>query len=92
MQEFLDSSYVVYGTDKYVPEKVFIRFFKQYCRENNKRITRYIKSIYEAPLSEKGLTIRYHTCTYKGKAFVPQDFIFGVDIMEEEYGTTYLDV
>jgi len=86
MKDFLDSSSVIYGTDKYVPEKIFVRFFKQYCCENNTHINRYIKSIYEVPFSERGLVIRCHTGMYKGKSFAPQDFIFGIDIMEEEYG------
>lgn len=92
MKDFLDSSRVVYGTDKYVPEKVFIRFFKQHCRENNTRIHRYTKSMYEVPFSEKELVIKYHRGMYKGIEFAPQDFIFGVDIMEEEYGASYQDL
>ena len=92
MKNFLDTGDFIYGVDLRIPKKLFIQYFRQYCQRNGIERIKNVESLFELPFLAKNIIVINYTGIYKGKAFAPQDFIFGVDIMEEEYGASHQDL
>jgi hypothetical protein len=84
MISFIESDILIRGDDKFIPEKIFIKYFKDYCQSKQK----YTESVYKRPFSDKKIDIKYHSGMYKGRMFNNQRFLFGVDVKEQEYGPT----
>jgi hypothetical protein len=80
---FLESEKVEYGTDKFVPQKLFVHMFNQHCQENNLVRSKFNPDVYAGPFSSKELDVRTESVTYKGRAYGSQPVIYGLDIVQE---------
>ena len=84
MISFIDSGILIQGDDKFMPEKIFIKYFKDYCQSKQK----YTETVYKQLFSDKRIVVKYYSGMYKGRMFNNQRFLFGVDVKEQEYGPT----
>ena len=91
MKNFLDTNDFIYGSDLHIPKKFFIQIFKQYCQINGIECIKNIESLFELPFLAKNLVIINYRGHYRRKMYTDQDFIFGVDVKEQEYGPTSKD-
>ena len=91
LQNFLASEKVRYGTDLFCPQKLFVQIFFQHCQENNLGRSKFNPDFYAGPFSSKGLEVRKEALTYKGRAYPKQEFIYGIDIVEDtiQFGEDY---
>lgn len=80
---FLESEKVEYGTDKFVPQKLFVHIFNQHCQENNLNRSRFNPDVYAGPFSSKEIEVRNESITYKGRAYAAQPVIYGLDVVQE---------
>jgi hypothetical protein len=92
LQHFLASDKLVYGPDKFIPQKLFVQIFNQHCQENVLGRCRFNEDIYAGPFSSREIDVRTGSATYRGKAYANQRFIYGVDTIEENYTGADLDV
>ena len=81
LQHFLCSEKVVYGSDKFVPQKIFVQMFNQHCQENLLGRCRFNPDTYAGPFSAREIEVRNETCTYKGSALTAQPIIYGLDLV-----------
>jgi hypothetical protein len=81
LQHFLASEKVVYGPDKFCPQRIFVQVFNQHCVENNLGKWRFNPDFYAGPFSSRELEVRNETRVYNGTAYAAQPFIFGLDIV-----------
>ena len=91
LQNFLASEKVRYGTDLFCPQKLFVQIFNQHCQENNLGRPKFNPDFYAGPFSSRGLEVRREALTYKGRAYPKQEFIYGIDIIEDtiQFGDDY---
>lgn len=91
LQNFLASEKVRYGADLFCPQKLFVQIFFQHCQENNLGRSKFNPDFYAGPFSSKGLEVRKDALTYKGRAYPKQEFIYGIDIVEDtiQFGDDY---
>ena len=81
LQHFLCSEKVVYGSDKFVPQKIFVQMFNQHCQENLLGRCRFNPDTYAGPFSAREIEVRNETCEYKGSALTAQPIIYGLDVV-----------
>ena len=84
LQHFLSSEKIVYGRDKYIPQKLFISAFNAHCIENLLGRCKFNPDIYAGPFSAREIEVRNDTCTYNGTAYTAQAVIYGLDISAGE--------
>jgi hypothetical protein len=92
LQHFLASDKLVYGVDKYIPQKLFVQIFNQHCQENVLGRSKFNEDIYAGPFSSREIDVKSGSLTYRGKAYANQKFIYGVDAIEDNYTGEDLDV
>ena len=80
---FMESEKVDYGSDKFVPQKLFVHMFNQHCQENNLPRSKFNPDVYAGPFSSKELDVRTESVTYRGRAYGSQPVIYGIDIVQE---------
>ena len=80
LQHFLASEKLVYGPDKFCPQKLFVQLFNQHCLENNLGKCKFNPDFYMGPFSNRDLDVRTESLTYGGRMLGTQPFVFGVDI------------
>ena len=51
--------------------------------ENNLGKIRFNQDVYAGPFSSKNLEVRTEARTYRGQAYLPTPFIFGVEVVDE---------
>jgi hypothetical protein len=84
LQHFLSSEKIVYGTDKCVPQKIFVQLFNAHCVENLLGRCKFNPDIYAGPFSSREVEVRNSTCTYGGTAYTAQPVIYGLDIVTSD--------
>ena len=84
LQHFLSSEKVVYGRDKFIPQKLFISAFNAHCVENLLGRCKFNPDIYAGPFSAREIEVRNDTCTYNGTAYTAQAVIYGLDVVTGE--------
>ena len=82
LQNFLASEKCLFGTDRFIPQKIFVAHFKTHCTENNLGVCKFNQDIYAGPFSSREIEVRNEAREYKGSMYSNQPFIFGVDIGE----------
>ena len=92
LQHFLASDKVVYGPDKFIPQKLFVQIFNQHCQENVLGRCRFNEDIYAGPFSSREIDVRGGSMTYRGKAYANQKFVHGIDAIEDNYLGEDVDV
>ncbi len=92
LQHFLASDKLVYGSDKCVPQKLFVQVYNQHCQENVLGRCRFNEDVYAGPFSSRELVVRHESRVYRNKAYSNQPFIFGVDTVEDNYAGDDNDV
>jgi hypothetical protein len=85
LQHFLSSEKIVYGSDKFIPQKLFISAFNAHCIENILGRCKFNPDIYAGPFSAREIEVRNDTCTYNGTAYTAQSVIYGLDIAAGEF-------
>ena len=81
LQHFLSSEKIVYGADKFVPQKIFVQLFNQHCQENLLGRCRFNPDTYAGPFSAREIEVRNETCTYNSQVLTAQPIIHGLDIL-----------
>lgn len=81
LQHFLSSEKVVYGPDKFCPQKLFVTVFKTHVQENGLGAFKFNPDVCAGPFSSRELTVRTESLTYGQKSYAAQPFIFGVDVV-----------
>ena len=84
LQHFLSSEKIVFGRDKFIPQKLFISAFNAHCIENLLGRCKFNPDIYAGPFSAREIEVRNDTCTYNGTAYTTQSVIYGLDIVAGE--------
>lgn len=84
LQHFLCSEKFKYDPNLFVPQKVFVAFFNQHCRENNLGTHKFNQDFYAGPFSAKELEVRVESKLYAGVTYSTQPFVFGVDFVAQE--------
>ena len=92
LQHFLASDKLVYGVDKFIPQKLFVQIFNQHCQENVLGRSKFNEDIYAGPFSSREIDVKSGSLTYRGKAYANQKFIHGVDAIEDNYTGEDIDV
>jgi hypothetical protein len=88
LQHFLSSEKIVYGMDKFIPQKLFISAFNAHCIENLLGRCKFNPDIYAGPFSAREIEVRNDTCVYNGTAYTSQSVIYGLDINMTELSNT----
>ncbi len=91
LQHFLESEKVVYGMDKFVPQKLFIYVFNQHCIENNLQKSKFNQDIYAGPFSSRDLEVRSESIQYRGRSYAAQPVIFGIDVNQDDIEISNID-
>jgi NOL1/NOP2/fmu family ribosome biogenesis protein len=84
LQHFLCSEKFRFGSDLFVPQKVFVAQFNQHCRDNNLGSFKFNQDFYAGPFSARELEVRVESRIYNGNAYSTQPFIFGLDFVTQE--------
>jgi NOL1/NOP2/fmu family ribosome biogenesis protein len=84
LQHFLSSEKMVFGQDKFIPQKLFISAFNAHCIENLLGRCKFNPDIYAGPFSAREIEVRTDTCVYNGTAYTAQAVIYGLDIVASE--------
>jgi len=84
LQHFLCSEKFKFGSELFVPQKVFVAQFNQHCRENNLPQCRFNQDFYAGPFSSRELEVRVESRIYQGQAYSTQPFIYGLDFKGDE--------
>lgn len=83
LQHFLASEKVIYGEDKFCPQKIFVQIFNDHCQENNLGKFKFSPDFYMGPFSAKQIEVHTESCTYKGRVYPPQPIIRGLDVVQD---------
>ena len=83
LQNFLASEKIQYGPELFCPQKIFVQMFNQHCQENNLGRFKFNPDFYAGPFSSRKITVVTEAKTYKGRAYPPQPFIVGVDVVDD---------
>lgn len=86
LEHFLNDSSVRFGDDLCIPEREFKAKFKQHCVTNSIPF-KFNKDVAAGPFSSRDIEIKKHN-SYRGQVMTEQEFVFGLDIVEETMGTT----
>jgi hypothetical protein len=84
LQHFLSSEKIVFGRNKFIPQKLFISAFNAHCIENLLGRCKFNPDIYAGPFSAREIEVRNDTCTYNGTAYTTQSVIYGLDVVAGE--------
>ena len=88
LHNFMESTNVVYGEDLCVPQKLFVQLFNQHCQSNNLGRPKFNPDFYAGPFSSRDIEVREESITYKDRVYPKQPVVFGLDIVEENFGFT----
>lgn len=91
LQNFLESEKIVYGTDKFVPQKLFVQVFNQHCLENNLPRPKFNPDVCAGPFSSRDLEVRSADVQYRGRMYATQPVIYGLDIIQENVEISNVD-
>jgi hypothetical protein len=84
LTNFLESTNVVMGPDKFVPQKLFISAFNSHCKDNNLGMHKFHQDFYAGPFSSRDIEVREETVNYKGRFYKRQCIIYGIDVISED--------
>lgn len=84
LQHFLSSEKVVYGQDKFVPQKIFVQVFHQHCQENLLGKCRFNSDTAAGPFSAREIEVKNESCVYRGVGYAAQPVIYGLDIVTSD--------
>ena len=83
LQNFLACEKVKFGKELFCPQKIFVQIFNQHCQENNLGRFKFNPDFYLGPFSSRDIEVKTEAKTYKGRAYMAQPMIYGVDVVEE---------
>lgn len=86
LENFLQSPVIKMTKDGCCPRAEFVTKFNQYCLANNLGKPKFNYDFYAGPFSQRDITVRHHTAMYKGKMMANQEFIFGIELIDEDEG------
>ena len=86
LENFLQSPIIKINKDACCPKAEFVVKFNQYCLANNLGKPKFNYDFYAGPFSQRDIVVRNHTAMYRGKMVANQEFIFGIEIIEEDEG------
>jgi hypothetical protein len=88
LTNFLESTNIEYGTELFVPQKLFLPVFNQHCQSNNLGKHKFHPDFYMGPFSTRDIEVRNESVTYKGRLYPRQPIIYGLDVIEETLAFT----
>jgi hypothetical protein len=88
LTNFLESTNIEYGTELFVPQKLFVPVFNQHCQSNNLGKHKFHPDFYMGPFSTRDIEVRNESVTYKGRLYPRQPIIYGLDVIEETLAFT----
>jgi len=84
LTNFLESTYINFDDDLFVPQKEFVAKFNQHCRENNLGNHKFHQDFYAGPFSSREIEVRNETVKYKGRLYKHQPIIYGLDVVSDD--------
>lgn len=89
LENFLQSPIIKINPEGCCPKAEFVTKFNHYCLANNLGKPKFNYDFYAGPFSQRDIVVRHHTDMYKGKMMANQEFIFGVELIDEDFGAEY---
>jgi hypothetical protein len=92
LENFLQSPVVKINAEGCCPRAEFVSKFNNYCLANNLGKPKFNYDFYAGPFSQRDITVRHHTALHKGKMMANQEFIFGLELIDEDnegFGADY---
>lgn len=92
LENFLQSPVVKINSEGCCPRAEFVSKFNQYCLANNLGKPKFNYDFYAGPFSQRDIVVRHHTATYKDKLVANQEFIFGIELIDDSndgFGADY---
>lgn len=86
LENFLQSPHVKINPEGCCPRAEFVSKLNAYCGANNLGKPKFNYDFYAGPFSQRDIVVRHHTAMYKGKMMANQEFIFGVELLDESEG------
>ena len=80
---FLESTNIILGPEKFVPQTLFIESFKRHCEANNLGKPKFHQDFYAGPFSSRDIEVKNAAVVYKGRQYKNQPVIYGVDVVDE---------
>lgn len=80
VEHFMESDKVRYGTNLYVPQKVLVKVFRDFCIEKGIGHYRFDYEMYKQVFKQRNVSISTTSCTYNGIEFTEQPVFFGMDV------------
>jgi len=86
LENFLHSPIVKVNPEGSCLRVDFVAKFNHYCLENNLGKPKFNYDFYAGPFSQRDIAVRHHTAMYKGKMCANQEFIFGLELVDDTEG------
>ena len=86
LENFLQSPNIKFDPDGCCPKSEFTAKLNQYCLMNNLGKPKFNYDFYAGPFSQRDIVVRNHTAVYKGKMMANHEFIFGIELIDENEG------
>ena len=80
---FLESTNIILGAEKFVPQTLFVESFKRHCEANNLGKPKFHQDFYAGPFSSRDIEVKNAAVVYKGRHYKNQPVIYGVDVVDE---------
>lgn len=80
VEHFIQSDKVRYGPDLYVPQKVLVKAFRDFCIEKGIGHYRFEYEMYKSVFKERNVSMSNKSCTYNGTDFPEQPVFYGIDV------------
>ena len=84
LENFLQSPKIIFGTDLFCPEEEFKKKFSIHCSDGNLGKFKYNEDVYNGPFSQRDITVKPGTVTYKGVIIANKNIIYGLDFVSED--------
>ena len=92
LENFLQSPNIKCTPGGTCPKAEFVSKFNNYCLANNLGKPKFNYDFYAGPFSQRDIVVRHSTSMYKGKMLANQEFIFGIELLDDDdecFGADY---
>jgi hypothetical protein len=94
LKRFIQSNEVILDPSRSCPLKIFVSYFREWCRQNEIGLLRFNEDFYKGVFSQHDVEVRSDARIWRGGAHVTQPFVIGLDVktdVEKHVGNLKLD-
>jgi|LakMenEpi03Aug12_release.lakeMendotaPanAssembly.Ray.scaffolds.fasta_scaffold23575_3 hypothetical protein len=88
LKKFIKSDVIILDPSKYCPMSFFIVKYKEWCRRNDIKSSRFNENFYNDVFSYYSVYIKPETLLWRGSLYSHQNFVFGLNF--KEYADDFL--